>query len=515
MSRFALLTFLLFSSILLRAQPYFYEHGLVLNNRFFPDTLQHTSFKPLLLRDSIFIAPDSQGYSRFKRKLFYEHLINIRNPDYSITIDFLPDVLAGYEKDKEFTWLNTRGFEIQGHVTRKFAFQTAFYENQADLPSYLDTFVTRNKIIPGQGFGRGYGKSAWDFAYSTAYMSWSPNSYINLQLGQGKNFIGDGYRSLLLSDAAFPYPFLKMTADVWKFRYQVLYAQFIDMQAPKLSFYSGYRRKYGTFHSLDWSISPRLNLGLFEAVVWQDADSAGKRGFDLAYVNPIIFLRPVEFGIGSPDNALVGLNIKWKAFPKTFLYGQFLLDEFKAKELKAGKGWWANKFGGQLGVSSTSLFSLGGLKGFTELNMVKPFTYAHGNPLLNYAHYNQSLAHPLGSNFYESVSAISYTMNRWTFRWQFNYARYGKDSAGTNFGSDLYKSYNSRSKEYDNYIGQGVRASLYYTDIRLSFLLNPVINLRLEAGLVLREEVIEGIPEKSEFVTFGLRSSFRNLYYDF
>lgn len=517
MIRRAIFVLLLFIQSIAGAQPFFYNHSFFFRTPGLPDSLEHYSIRPVLFTDSNLIHSDSVPSGSFlKRKLFSEHLINLRGEDYHLSFDFLPDLLVGYEYRKNTAWLNTRGFELQGHVGKKVAFSSSFFENQAEMPSWVDTFITRRKVVPGQGITKVYGKNkVWDFAYATAYISYSPDKHFNFQLGHGKNFLGDGYRSVILSDIGSSYPFFKITTDIWKFRYQVLYTQFTDIQAPLLSFYAGYRKKYGTFHYLDWQVAPRLNLGLFEAIVWQDADTAGRRGFEWSYLNPIIFLRPVEFSLGSPDNALMGINAKWQVFSRTHFYGQFLLDEFKAKEIRAGNGWWANKFGAQAGVNVQELFGFKGMNAFTEFNLAKPFTYSHQNVLLNYAHENQSLAHPLGANFYESVSALRYVADRWVLSLQFNYALYGKDTAGANFGSDLFKSYASRSKEYGNYIAQGNKAVLYYTDFRLGYLLNPLINLRIEAGMIMRTEQVAGKDQVSELFTIGLRSSFRNIYYDF
>ena len=55
----------------------------------------------------------------------------------------------------------------------------------------------------------------------------------------------------------------------------------------------------------------RLSLGFFDAVIWAAADDQGHpRGFDFQYINPIIFLRPVEAQSGSGDNALIGFHVK-------------------------------------------------------------------------------------------------------------------------------------------------------------------------------------------------------------
>jgi hypothetical protein len=138
-----------------------------------------------------------------------------------------------------------------------------------------------------------------------------------------------------------------------------------------------------------------MYFGFFDAVIWK-TDSLGSRGFEFSYLNPIIFLRPVEASLDSPDNMMLGANVKYKVFSRTSLYGQLLLDEFKLNEIKAGNGWWGNKHAFQLGLKSYSV----GIKNLNlqaELNYVRPYTYQHRSTLQNYAHYNQALAHPYGS----------------------------------------------------------------------------------------------------------------------
>ena len=46
-----------------------------------------------------------------------------------------------------------------------------------------------------------------------------------MQLGHDRNFIGNGYRSLILADYSTPYFFLKLNTRIWKFNYQNLFAE--------------------------------------------------------------------------------------------------------------------------------------------------------------------------------------------------------------------------------------------------------------------------------------------------
>ena len=112
------------------------------------------------------------------------------------------------------------------------------------------------------------------------------HKYFEVELGHGKHFIGDGYRSMLLSDNSTFYPYFKVTTSFWNIQYTNLYTTMIDFQSGKTS-QGIYPRKYVTSHHLSWNVTPRLNIGIFETVIYQD--SSNLRGFDPYYLNPLIF----------------------------------------------------------------------------------------------------------------------------------------------------------------------------------------------------------------------------------
>ncbi|MDZ7742783.1 MAG: hypothetical protein U5Q03_13845 [Bacteroidota bacterium] len=305
-------------------------------------------------------------------RVFNDHLIDIRKKDFSFQMDPLVNFEAGRESGRDrWDYVNTRGFQIRGTIGKQVAFYTSFYENQASFPGYIDDYIKKHGVVPGQGRPRGFGKEGYDFAMSGGYVSYTPSKYFNFQFGTGKNFWGDGYRSLILSDNSFNYPFLKITTEFWRIKYVNLYAQFMDYKVP----YSpelGYQRKYASMHYLSINISKRVNLSLFEAIIWEAQDSTGHRGFDIAYLNPVIFYRPVEFSIGSPDNALLGANLSVKIGKQNVAYGQLLLDEFKFKEVTAGNGWWANKQAFQIGFKAFDALGFENLFAQIEYNYIRP-----------------------------------------------------------------------------------------------------------------------------------------------
>lgn len=487
----------------------------------------HTSVQPYELNDlsaagdydSLFLQGrgyGAKGDSWIERKLLNEHLIESKDGTYRVVLDVLPDVRLGREGPmRRGTWSNTRDFFCEGSIGESVFFRTEYYESQTKFPSYLDAFIGKNFVIPGQGYKRLYGSEARDYGYASGFLSYSPSRKFNFQLGHGKNFIGDGYRSMLLSDIGFDYPFAKITTTFGDVKYVMLWAQFQDVGRTVHDFNSGFKHKYGAFHYLDLSLSNRLSVGFFEAIMWKERDSTGYRGFDVNYLNPVIFFNPVEFSIGSPDNSLMGFTLKYKLFDRTPIYAQVLIDEMSATEYVHNRGYWGNKYAVQVGVKTFEPFALRNVSFQTEVDMASPYTYSHFDPVTNYGHYNQSLAHPLGANFYESVSILRYAFGRCEVRAQFNAARYGEDSAGVNYGGDIFKSYDTRCREYGNATGQGVERHLYYGDLRFSYVLNPLTDLRVEIGAVYRRLTGGAGVEESAEVMLGLRSSFRNIYYDF
>ncbi|RZL41796.1 MAG: gliding motility protein RemB, partial [Pedobacter sp.] len=305
-------------------QPYSYQFYQKLNREVYnPETRFHTSLKPFFIDDSLLVehgkqllsvGVDSTRHSWVARKLFNEHLIDIQKDDYTFYADFLPDFQIGKDfSGKQNTWLNTRGYQIGGTIGKKFSFYTSGFENQGRFAKYYTDYARSINVVPGQSYNRDYGSNAGkmslDWSYVTALISYTPSKYINVTAGYDKNFVGDGYRSMLLSDVSSPYPFLKLTGNLGSVQYTAIWAALQDPNVTKLSYEAGNRKKGGVFHYLDWNVTNRLSIGFFDSIIWAQTDELGnERGFDWGYANPIIFLRPVEASSGSPDNSMIGFT---------------------------------------------------------------------------------------------------------------------------------------------------------------------------------------------------------------
>ena len=296
------------------------------------------------------------------------------------------------------------------------------------------------------------------------------NSFFNIDAGKGNNFIGEGHRSLLLSNMQAPYPYVKLTTKFGKVTYKNLYSSLYNLNNNNLV------KKFSATHYLNIDINSNINIGIFESVLWQSRTETYNRGYEISYLNPIIFYRPVEYSMGSnKGNALMGLNLSVKIKNHKF-YGQFLLDDLNISRQKDSdkenysSGFFQNKYGYQLGAS----FNYKNLNCNLEYNQVQPYTYAHKIPLQNYSHMNQSLAHPLGANFKEVINIVKFKKDNFLFSLSSKFIKIGLDSVNSHFGqnifiSDLNASNDGAQYSYGNSNGQGVNTSIVLIQPEISY----------------------------------------------
>ncbi len=435
-------------------------------------------------------------------------LYHVDIPDFTLRVN--PVLLLQAGRDNESTglrYVNTRGIALEGTIDQKLGFYTFLTDNQQAVPHYVQDRILRDDIVPHEGFKKNFKDKAdqYDFFTARGGITYAASKHVNLQLAHDRNFIGNGYRSLILSDYSAPYFFLKINTRVWKFNYQNLFA---ELTAQRQNTDQVYPKKYLALHHLSFDVSPNFNIGVFESTILggRGVDSAvvngrivrQRSGFELQYLNPVIFYRAVEQNVGSADNAILGLDFKWNILHTAQLYGQVVLDEFKISEIRAGNGWWANKQAVQLGAKYVDVAGLRNLDLQVEFNYIRPFTYQHVDSYTNYQHYNQPLAHPMGANVAEILGVLSYQpLPRLMLVGKAFYSEQGldvnnADLAGQNYGGNVLKSYNTRVSEFGNRTGQGNKSRLLHTDFTATY--QPRLNLFVDAKLIARHQTYSLTP---------------------
>ena len=430
--------------------------------------VQRTNFDSLLFfnkrrKDKSFVA----------RKLFHEHFIALDTGIIHLSIDPLLNLELGEELEEDprniNLYKNTRGFNIKLGVGEKVAIESSFRENQANLPLYLNERTKQTQVAYGQGRVKTFNEVGFDFSMSSAYISYSPLSNINIQAGHGKHFIGSGHRSLLLSDLSFNYPFLRINTSWFeqKLHYHNLFASLQDLnRLASGSLSEGlFERKQAAFHYLEYRVGEKLNVGLFEGTIFPSIDSSGNHDAGLNYWVPIIFLNSL---IEAPDrngNSLLGMNIEFQLAKRFRVYQQFsVFDEnFESLGFQSGIKWFA----------SSKLFMQ------IELNNIN-----HDFIDNEYHHNNESLAHPIQAEVLEALAIFQFKHERWLTR---------------------------LSNHYIDLDGN----EIMYFDFRQSFIVNPSNLMSLNLGVQYRDETIENGTNQSTYLYFGLSTNLQNLYFNY
>ena len=336
-------------------------------------------------------------------------------------------------------------------------------------------------------------------------IAFQPHKFFNFQLGLDKNFIGEGCRSLFLSDYGKPYAFGRMQTNFWHLEYTILYQGLTEQYQNKT------RLKFGSSHFLSWNVTSWLNINFFESVIFQAKDTLLQRGFDPEYLNPFVFYRPQEYAIGSSDNVLIGGGITFK-YKKHRLYSQFILDEFFLSEFRNNSGWWANKIGGQIGIKGWLGEGANTFFYRVECNAVRPYTYSHLTPMQNYGNSNSTLSHPLGANFAEILGEFKWQNNKWLFKLFLSYGLCGLDKNNLSYGSDNYQPYTLRPYDFGVFIGQGEKVNFVRTNLQLNYLFSKKGALAIFGELAWRCDLMNGAFALQYLPVVGLRSQLWNDY---
>jgi hypothetical protein len=439
------------------------------------------------------------------------NLFEVKKPNFYLAVNPMMHIAGGADRgdtSNAFVLLNRRGINLRGTIGKKVCFYTDIIESQASPATYVKRRIEEESAVPGAGFYKTYNSSLTpqaddgvDYLMSQGYIGFNATPFIGVQLGHGRHFIGDGRRSLLLSDFSNNYFYLKFNTKVWRIHYQNIFAELIQDRAPVAN--NVYPKKYMAAHHLSINILDNLNVGLFESIIF-----ARENGFELQYLNPLIFYRTVEQALGSPDNVTLGMNARWDFLKHFSLYGQVVIDEFVFAEVFSGEGWWANKQGVQLGIKYIDVAKVKGLDFQAEFNTVRPYTYTFRDSTANYTHYNQPLAHPMGANFQEFIGILRYNpqfLAKLHLRAQLNYANYGLDTMGSNWGANIHISYIDREMEYGNKTGQGVSTNLLWGQFMASYMLKH--NFFVDLNLIYRREdaALDALDNNSLIFSMGLR----------
>jgi hypothetical protein len=486
-----------------------------------------TSLKPLhpydiakgydldsLLYPDIYRNFNPRNRSWFNRKLLYEDFYvkdstNIRmeiNP--AINLSGLKNTTG----NKDLLYTNTRAVRAHANFMDRVYVTTMFYENQKFFPDYLNQFYKNYRVIPGYGWAKSFKQGGRDYYWASGQLAYRPDENNTLVAGHGKQFVGNGYRSMLLSDVPYQFPHIQY---MYKDK-NLQYSKTVALLKSRLDIENPVRpgeEKTGVFHYVAAGIGNHLELGLFEGTIVNNPDSSGNYSFYAGYVNPMPLLNSLLPFNNMETHSLVGLNVHYKPTHAFSLYGQLALDQpFK----KSNGIPQSDKWSGQLGIKLFEPFQINNLIINSEFNLAAPSSYGDMDPKLSYTHYHQPLAHVQGGNFAELVNILHYRKNRFSIQAEMLWSQYGNTSVNIHSGKHIQLSdeYFTQQNESSQFL-QGDIARLRLFEVQLGWLINPAYDMKLFAGYRLREETIQETSTSNAFISFGIKTSLLNTYYDF
>lgn len=416
----------------------------------------------------------------------------------------------GYEKDNDDPIYHfAGGLTMRAVFGNNLGFYASAVRNEESPPSFVRERIQEFNAVPGATSFK-INDKRYSYNDIRAGVTFNVLRIFNFQVAYDRNFIGNGYRSLFLSDYAGNYLFGKASTRVWKFKYQHIYAPMVpqyDVAQEQPDRVIG--RSVMAIHHLSINATRWLNLALFQSITINNR-------LQWPYMAPIMYYPISKLTNKRPDNDISGFEFKANIAKRAQIYGQLLFDNVDLKQVFKGNGWWNNRYGVQLGAKYVNLFGVNNLDLQLEMNAVRPFTYA-SDTAGSYTHYNQMLAHPLGANFFEGVGLLRYQVSRKTnltlrvIGW-----KQGKDTADRNFGSNILRRPASRSNEFGYSIPSGVESTIVNVGIEASH--EVFQNLFVFVTLNHRKEFFEKntlSDEYSSWGTGGLRLNIHRRNYDY
>ncbi|MBN2668903.1 MAG: hypothetical protein JXR60_06725 [Bacteroidales bacterium] len=459
------------------------------------------SIKPIIKSDlSDFFRVDSVWYklprdqkliSKFKhpvwwKKLRTDDLIHYAHPNLSININPIINFSIGKSGDTQSLMVNTRGFDLYGSLGKHIYFVSGFYENQAFFPTYYSQFVKDNRVVPGQGRMRIYKDRGFDYSQSYGFVFYKPVKAFGLQIGHGKTYIGDGYRSVIMSDESFNMPYFKLVTTLSKFRitHQFNLYQNARNEDGNTEIHN---RRYGSTISLSYIMSRFAEFSLIESIVWKGKQENHYMPSLVAY-SPLPFTNTIAYGMDYPTaNALIGVNLRFKISKGVVAYGQWLADGEKKQAYQVG----------------LKLYNIGKLPLFAriELNHVDEAVYTSSD-YQSYVNYNQFIAHPLGNDFDEIIGELNTELKDFTLQYRIQLA----SSSSYEILAINYSNFDYSTEKLSE------PAQIQNHEFSISFLVNPAYNLRIYGTYRHRNVEFQNINIKESFYFLGIKSSMVNQY---
>ena len=367
---------------------------------------------PSAIRDS------SVLYNDLAVGLLRKHMVELEGKDYFLTISAIGQLSLGrdlLDTSKANLFQNTRGILVEGDLFKNFSFSTSFFENQARFSDFESQFIQnngefytywygynqQNGVVAGAARTKPFKTNAFDYAYAVGSFIYKPIKQLSIIAGNNQQFIGSGYRSMLLSDNTCGSPYLRVDYKLnSKWTLNFLRARHMNLVRKKTysTVEAYYQPKGFSVNYISYQLSKKSIISFFEGSTWSMGDSLSTKS-----INPLYFIPVpgVSALVSKNTYTIYGLN-----------YSQILFSNFRIySQIAIGSGG-KNQFAAQIGTRYHNPYNLKNTMVQMEFNMASKNMYSDSYARLNYSNYNLPLAHIKGTGFKELLLRFNTEIHR-------------------------------------------------------------------------------------------------------
>ena len=485
----------------------YYRDQLMNSNRLNP--YSGSSFLPVIESDynlQHIIRDSSVLYNDMAVDLLKKHMVELEGKDYYLTISVVGQISLGRDlldtlKPKLFQ--NTRGILVEGDLFKNFSFSTSFYENQSrfsqfesqfiknngEFYTYWNGYTQQNGVVSGAARTKPFKTNAFDYAYAMGNFIYKPMKSIAIIAGNNQQFIGCGYRSMLLSDNSCGSPYLRLDLKLHsKWTATILRSRYMNLVRKKTySTVEGYYQPKGfSVNYLSYQISKKRTISFFEGSIWSMGDSLATRS-----LNPLFFLPCIGMSAINSKNtySLYGINFSQILFSKFVVYSQLAI----GSEAR-------NQYAFQLGARANNPWRLKNTMFQLELNVAAKNMYTSKNARLNYSNYNMPIAHIKGSGFKELL-----------IRFNTQYHGYYLDIKSSSY---FLKEYNNDALLPVRLTNQTKSGFVLNNQLEVGYRFNSKLNVNLFGHVILRNEMLD-VTNSNLIFQAGIRTGLMSQYNDY
>jgi hypothetical protein len=225
---------------------------------------------------------------------------------------------------------------------------------------------------------------------------------ISFEIGREKMKFGYGYGDRLILSGNSPLmDFIKLDFKYGVFSFSSWTASTVgEFDTARANDYT----KYIATNQFKLSFKNMFDFGIGESIVYSG------RGIDLAYINPLAFLKFTEMSIQDRDNATAWLELQTHFLKNIEFQGTFFIDDDPLGNLQDMNNY-INKTAYQLGIFWYSPFSISDLTFVIEYTRIRPYVYSNIHPGDTYTAWGQILGDQIGPNSDEILLRAAYNVS--------------------------------------------------------------------------------------------------------